>query len=182
MPLYIEPLFVQTNQIYTPLITNICDYTVTASKIIRSMLHSITEWGVCVTSSTSIAASCFTTLTFFFIWNALWSSDAIWRNRSGSTLAQAIACLTAPSHYLNQCWHIIGGASDIHPKGICIADTQDINHKMSLNITYLKLLPNLPDSKELTAYCIDTIVLFNSWYQSCIIHMIFSRLIIKAVF
>ena len=31
--------------------------------------------------------------------------DAIWRDRSGSTLAQVMACcLTAPSHYLNQCW------------------------------------------------------------------------------
>ena len=31
-----------------------------------------------------------------------------WRHRSGSTLAQVMACcLTAPSHYLNQCWLII---------------------------------------------------------------------------
>ena len=35
-------------------------------------------------------------------------SDAIWRHRSGSILAQLMACcLTAPSHYLNQCWLII---------------------------------------------------------------------------
>ena len=40
--------------------------------------------------------------------NSLWPSDAIWRQRSGSTLAQVMACcLTAPSHYLNQCWLII---------------------------------------------------------------------------
>ena len=39
--------------------------------------------------------------------NSLWPSDAIWRQRSGSTLAQVMACcLTAPSHYLNQCWLI----------------------------------------------------------------------------
>ena len=37
-----------------------------------------------------------------------WPSDAIWRHRSRSTLAQVMACcLTAPSHYLNQCWLII---------------------------------------------------------------------------
>ena len=31
--------------------------------------------------------------------NSLWPSDAIWRKRPGSTLAQVIACcLTAPSH------------------------------------------------------------------------------------
>ena len=40
--------------------------------------------------------------------NSLWPSDTIWWQRSGSTLAQVIACcLTAPSHYLNQCWLII---------------------------------------------------------------------------
>ena len=40
--------------------------------------------------------------------NSLWPSDAISRHRSGSTLAQVIACcLTAPSYYLNQCWLII---------------------------------------------------------------------------
>ena len=36
---------------------------------------------------------------------SLFSSDAIWRERSWSTLAQGIACcLTVPSQLLNQCW------------------------------------------------------------------------------
>ena len=40
--------------------------------------------------------------------NSLRPSDCIWRHRPGSTLAQVMACcLTAPSHYLNQCWLII---------------------------------------------------------------------------
>ena len=40
--------------------------------------------------------------------NSLWPSDAIWRQESGSTLAQVMACcLTATSHYLNQYWLII---------------------------------------------------------------------------
>ena len=40
--------------------------------------------------------------------NSLRPSDAIWRHRSGSTLAQVMACcLMAPSHYPNQCWLII---------------------------------------------------------------------------
>ena len=35
-------------------------------------------------------------------------SDAKWRHRSRSTLAHVVVCcLTAPSHYLNQCWLII---------------------------------------------------------------------------
>ena len=42
------------------------------------------------------------------IFNSLWPSDAIWQHRCGSTLAQVMACcMTAPSHYLNQCWLII---------------------------------------------------------------------------
>ena len=42
--------------------------------------------------------------------NSLWSNGAIWWHRSGWTLAQEMACcLTAPSHYLNQCWLIIKG-------------------------------------------------------------------------
>ena len=40
--------------------------------------------------------------------NSLGPSDATWRQRTESTLAQAMACcLTAPNHYVNQCWLII---------------------------------------------------------------------------
>ena len=40
-----------------------------------------------------------------YLINSSWPSDAIWWHRSGSTLVQVMACcLTAPSHYLNQCW------------------------------------------------------------------------------
>ena len=36
--------------------------------------------------------------------NSLWPSDAIWRHTSWSTLVRVMACcLTAPSHYLDQC-------------------------------------------------------------------------------
>ena len=42
--------------------------------------------------------------------NSLWPGHAIWQHKSGSTLDQVMACcLTAPSHYLNQCWLIIKG-------------------------------------------------------------------------
>ena len=37
------------------------------------------------------------------------ADDAMWRQRFLSTLVQVMACcLTAPSHYMNQCWLIIG--------------------------------------------------------------------------
>ena len=36
--------------------------------------------------------------------NSLWPSNVIWRQGPRSTLVQVMAwCLTAPSHYLNQC-------------------------------------------------------------------------------
>ena len=39
--------------------------------------------------------------------NTLWLSHDIWRHRSGSTLAEVMACyLTALSHYINQAWLI----------------------------------------------------------------------------
>ena len=48
------------------------------------------------------------TLFFHFMVNSLWPSDTIWRHKSGSTLAQIMACcLTAASHYLIQCWLVI---------------------------------------------------------------------------
>ena len=40
--------------------------------------------------------------------NSLWPNNVIWWQKTGSTLAQVMACcLTAPSHYLNQCWFTI---------------------------------------------------------------------------
>ena len=61
--------------------------------------------------------------------NSLWPSDAIWRQRSGSTLAQVMAwCLTAPSHYLNQCWLIIRKVEWHSSKGKFTRDNSAINH------------------------------------------------------
>ena len=48
--------------------------------------------------------------------NSLWPRGAIWRHRSGSAWVQVmVCCLTAPRHYLNQCWLEIVG---IHPSVI----------------------------------------------------------------
>ena len=46
--------------------------------------------------------------TWATLLNSLWNSDAIWRHRYRLTLGQVMpCCLTAPSHYLNQCWLLI---------------------------------------------------------------------------
>ena len=87
------------------------------------------------------------TLAFGLLINSLWPSDTMWRHISGSTLAQVMVCyLTAPSHYLNQCWLII---SDIHLRAIS-QDTSAINHKISLKITYVKCNSILLGANELS--------------------------------
>ena len=69
--------------------------------------------------------------------NSLWPSETIWWYRSGSTLAQVMACcLTAPSHYLNQCWLIIGS---IHLKVILTVMLNIYIIDMSLKIANLRL-------------------------------------------
>ena len=73
------------------------------------------------------------------IWlNSLWPNDAIWQQRSGSKLAQVMACcLTAPSHYLNQC-----GLPSVRSIGIYLSTIlQEILQlsitKISWKITFL---------------------------------------------
>ena len=63
-----------------------------------------------------------------FTINSLRPSDAIWRQRSGSTSDQVMAwCLMAPNHYLNQCWLIISKAEWHSSKGKFTRDTSVIN-------------------------------------------------------
>ena len=61
--------------------------------------------------------------------NSLWPSNAIRRQRSGSTLAEVMACcLTAPSHYLNQCWLIIIEVQWNSYPGNFARDASTLNH------------------------------------------------------
>ena len=61
--------------------------------------------------------------------DSLWPSDTIWRHKSGSTLAQVMACcLMAPSHYLNQCWLIISKVQWHSSQCNFTRDTSAISH------------------------------------------------------
>ena len=82
--------------------------------------------------------------------NSLRPSDTIWRQKSGSTLAQVMACcLTAPSHYLNQCSLIITVKSnDIHIRVISQEMPQPSITKIYLKITCLKFHSNFPGANE----------------------------------
>ena len=60
--------------------------------------------------------------------NSLWSSVVLWRQKSGSTLAQVMAfCLAAPSRYLNQCWLTISGVLWLAPESNFIGSSQKFN-------------------------------------------------------
>ena len=79
---------------------------------------------------------------YILVFNPLWPSDSAWRHKSGSTLAQVMACcLTAPSHYLNQCWLIMSEDLWQSPDG---------NFTRGLKIAYLKFPSNLQGANELT--------------------------------
>ena len=55
-------------------------------------------------------------------------NDAIWRQRSRSTLVLVMAyCLMAPSHYLNQCWPIISKVLWHSSEDIIIRRFEDTN-------------------------------------------------------
>ena len=85
------------------------------------------------------------------IWLLLWPSDAIWRQISGSTLAQGMTCcLTAQSHHLNRCWLIISKVEWHSSKGNSTRDTSAINHWNYMKKTkYLKCHSNFPGASEL---------------------------------
>ena len=88
-------------------ITLIIDWDVLISVFLSWMLQKICHccyWHKCHKRCviSTLVMTIFRTDTVI---SSLRPSDAIWWHRSGSTLAQVMACcLTAPSHYLNQCW------------------------------------------------------------------------------
>ena len=79
---------------------------------------------------------------------SLWPNDTIWRQRSGSTLAQVMACcLTAPSHYLHS-----NDWSSVKSIGIHIRAISQEMPQPSITKIYLKSLKfhsNFPGANEL---------------------------------
>ena len=77
--------------------------------------------------------------------NSLWPSDTIWRHRSGSTLAQVIACcLMAPGHNLNQYWLSLVSSSDIQLRAI----SQEIPHPPITEMTRKLFIWNLIQTSQ----------------------------------
>ena len=99
--------------------------------------------------------------------NSLWPSDAIWRQRSRSTLAQVMACwLTAPSHYLNQCWLIITKVLWHSFATVSQQLPKPSISEISFEIGYLKFYSDPPGANELKhgddlTYCLCYLNLFD---------------------
>ena len=74
---------------------------------------------------------------------SLWPSDAIWRHISGSTLAQEMACLTAPSHYMNQCCLIISKVPWHSSEGIIIR-SEETNHWIKIGNWIFRIASRFP--------------------------------------
>ena len=100
--------------------------------------------------------------------NSLRPSDAIWRQWSWATLAQVMACcLTAPSHYLNQCWLIIRGVLWHSSENSFAGIAQGINSGYEFKKDLWKLFSNLPGANELKKYFSSSIRRVNSiWVRS----------------
>ena len=82
--------------------------------------------------------------------NSLWLSDVIWRQKSGSALAQLMArCLTASSHHLNHCWLLSVSSSDNYLRAISQMILQLSITIITLKITFLKFHSNLQGANEL---------------------------------
>ena len=94
--------------------------------------------------------------------NSLRPSDAIWRHRSPSTLAQVMACcLKVPSGYLTQCWLLIKGVLWYSHENLLKVPINLIWNICSV-ITLLWLLPHLPWANEL----MDVSRPYAMWSQS----------------
>ena len=97
--------------------------------------------------------------------NSLWPGDTIWRHGTRSALAQVMACcLTAPSHYLNQCWLIIGEVPWHSSQGIISRQVKIPINKRRLKIAVLKWNLGPPGANELMQ-CFTDDVIQKSWYQ-----------------
>ena len=106
------------------------------------------------------------TMAWLRLLNSLGPRDAIRRCRSGPTLGQVMACcLTAPSHYLTQCWLITRRPSDFHLRSISREIPQPQTPTIRLKIPYLNFQSNLQGGNELTHWG------QNKWLLFCRRHL-----------
>ena len=110
--------------------------------------------------------------------NSLWPSDAIWRQRSGSTLAQVMAIT-----WTNVDWSSVK-SSDIHIRAISQEMPQPSIIKICLKIICLKFTSNFPGANEfrkvrsLPASLITYFFFYTGTYDIAMWHMSHMQLVI----
>ena len=83
--------------------------------------------------------------TYNELLNSLGPNDATWRRRSWSKLVQVMACcLTAPSHYLSQCWLIISKGLWHSSEDIMIIRFEVTNQKRKIEYYVFKITLRSP--------------------------------------
>ena len=108
--------------------------------------------------------------------DSLWPSDTIWRRRSRSALVQVMACcLTAPSHYLNQCWLNHQRNTDITNY---IIDLKQSNRLHISNIStndHCQPLPNFHSNTHTTPHHTNTSAsircVVSPWIHELLLHI-----------
>ena len=79
---------------------------------------------------------------------SLWTNDAIWWQKSWSTLAQVMACcLTVPSHYLDQSSLIINKVLWHSSEGNLTGNAHDINLQNEFENYIFKIIATSPRHK-----------------------------------
>ena len=105
----------------------VCFLSLSCILIITTILVDSYKWFIQILQGCCIVWVNCTTVPILI--NSLRPSDTIWRHKSGSTLAQVMACcLTAPSHYLNQWWPIISKVHWHSSECNFTRDTSAISH------------------------------------------------------
>ena len=84
----------------------------------------------------------------------------IWRHRSGSTLAQVMACCpTAPSHYLNQCWLIICEVLHHSPEVSSAGNAHESNHYNAFENYLFKIKVTIPMGQWVKLMCTHNMIM-----------------------
>ena len=94
--------------------------------------------------------------------SSLWPYHAMWHWWSLSTLVQAMAwCLTAPSHYMNQCWLFINMANS--RVMLTWIDTQNINPQVAYEIYTFEITTPSPGQQWPS---VSALMLLMLWFKS----------------
>ena len=110
--------------------------------------------------------------------NSLWPSDAIRRQGTESTLARVMACcLTAPSHYLHQCWLIISTFLWHSSEGIIMRRSEDTNQQNKIKNYIFRIAFRSPRGQWVKRYEFYTTFYTDTSQEICKIRMFFCVLL-----